>query len=88
MEQSCYATSLAHIPTDVRRVPPPQEASSVSHPSILLLMSAGLLTFSLLGGVGDARNGIVISGGASMASGRVYALLSLPGRQTLEETLP
>lgn len=49
MEQSCYATSLAYIPTDVRP-PPPQEASSVSHQSIFLLMSAGLLTFSRGGG--------------------------------------
>lgn len=83
--------NIAGLYSHGRAPPPPQEASSVSHLSIFLLMSAGLLTFSCRGGrgggVGDARKAIVISGGASMASGRVYAPLSLPGTRTLEETL-
>lgn len=91
MEQSCYATSLPYIPTNVRCVAPPPPGSLLCESSEYfpadVCRTVNFFSWGGGGGVGDAINDIVISGGASMASGRVYAPLSLPGRQTLEETL-
>lgn len=90
--QSCYVTSLAYI----------LRGRGSPHPSPLMRESSeyfpadvcrtGNFFFSLSGGVdGGVIKEIVISGGASTVSGRVYAplsrSLSLRGRQTLEEIL-
>lgn len=98
--QSCYVTSLAYILRGRGSPPPPpplplMRESSEYFPADVCRTGNFFFSLSRGGGAGGGDVGvikeIVISGGASTVSGRVYAQLSrslsLRGRQTLEEIL-